>query len=687
MKLSGWLLCGLLSCVAQFAFGTNSQKQMLNEGWQCRQANSTKWWSATVPGSVQQDLIHQGLLGDPRVGDQETEGEWVAQSDWEFRKSFALANLPQGEMVTFRFPGLDTYAEVYLNDSLLFSANNMFRAWQVTWPRNQLRAENQLRIYFHSPIKKGLEAQQALGYPLPASNDAGAQKVSSFVRKAPYQFGWDWAPRVVTCGIWKTPYIEVWDQYRFESFRILQTDLTETKAVGQLIFTIAAKAPKTATLNGAFGDQTWQKEVQLQPGLHEYALPFELVNPKWWWPNGWGNPHLYACTARVEAEKHVEEKRKRFGFRTVELRQSKDAIGTAFEFWVNGQPLFVKGANYVPQNIFPAAEATTQSQTLLLQAHAAHFNMLRLWGGGHYESEQFYSLCDSLGLLVWQDFMFACSMYPWDESYLANVAAEAEEQVGRLVSHPCLALWCGNNEVNVAWLNWGWQKQFEYSRAQQKEIYKGYQALFEKCLPNAVAAMAPGTPYIHSSPLSNWGKDENFNHHNMHYWGVWHGTDNFDGMERYVPRFMSEYGFQSFPAPSAYTGELEEVYLNKLDPLVQYRQKSYKTTFELERHLEQHYPNSRDYATFAYLSQLNQRLAMDMAIRAQRKDRTRCSGTLYWQFNDVWAATTWSTIDEAGNWKAAHYRVIESYQPLSIVPEKGKSDWQFHLANDHLTDQ
>lgn len=658
---------------------------VFSEGWTFRQAGSTQWRDAKVPGSVQEDLIHHQLLGDPRIANNEKEGEWVEAVEWEYQRPISVHELPNKENITLRFEGLDTYASVMLNDSLLLEANNMFRLWEISLQKSDFKENNTLKIVFHSAVAKGQEAVDKLGYILPSPNDAGGKKVSSFVRKAPYQFGWDWAPRSVTCGIWKTPKLIGWDDLRVLDLRVVHDSITDEMGYAHVEISVESDVEELAAVDVETEGRTFSVSAKVKPGKNTIQLAFKIAQPELWWPNGWGKARLYQLHATVKTKSvPVYAATKRFGFRTIELKQEADELGTSFEFWVNGKALFVKGANYVPQSVFPASVKSREYEQLLGDVKAANFNMLRVWGGGVYENDRFYELCDSLGILVWQDFMFACAMYPFDANYLQNVSAEAHEQVARLSDHPSVAMWCGNNEVNVAWGNWGWQKEFSYSKKQQKAIQQGYADLFQLTLPEAVQDNALGTPYVHTSPLSNWGKEENFNHHNMHYWGVWHGPDDFEGMERNVPRFMSEYGFQSFPAPSAFEGQLEGIYRKLDDPYLQARQKSYKTTKELLRHLEQHYPNSKDYASFAYLSQLNQRLAMRMAIHAHRKDRKRCSGTLYWQLNDVWAGPTWSTIDFAGNWKAAHYMVRDRYKAVIAIPQLVEEQVELTVANDQL---
>lgn len=371
--------------------------------------------------------------------------------------------------------------------------------------------------------------------------------------------------------------------------------------------------------------------------------------------------------------------------RKLELVQKKDSIGTSFEFQSNGDRVFIKGGNYIPLSMYRSEAKDSDYRRMLKAAKESGFNMLRVWGGGTYEKDIFYELCDSLGIYVWQDYMFAGSMYPSDDNYLDIVKQEVAFQSKRLSKYDCIALWCGNNEVDVAWQNWGWQTLLDKDSL---ECQEEYDLLFKNIIPNVLSNQVLGSSsYIHTSPMSNWGNLENFNHHNMHYWGVWHGPDNFDGFEKYVPRFMSEYGFQSFPMPHTFKGQVDEEQWNWRSKQLRHRQKSYKGTEELIRHLEQHYPLSDDFTGFCYLSQLNQALAMEKAINAHRSSDGHCSGTLYWQLNDVWAAPSWSSIDVKGNWKVAHYKVADLYKETIVVVKQDTNGVELRYVHDGLQER
>jgi beta-mannosidase len=357
----------------------------------------------------------------------------------------------------------------------------------------------------------------------------------------------------------------------------------------------------------------------------------------------------------------------------------QDSIGTSFYFRINGKPVFIQGSNYVPNGHFPGMEGDEKRKQLLEDAAAVGMNMVRVWGGGVYEDDRFYEICDSLGLMVWQDFMFACAMYPSDTVFMENVKSEISDQIRRLRNHPSVVVFCGNNESDVAWKNWGWQQQYGLSPGDSVAIRKGYEELFMDRIPGLINRLAPTTPYVHTSPLSNWGKRQNFNHLNMHYWGVWHGEEPIDSFRVNVPRFMSEYGMQSFPSFNklvrANNGEVPG-----LDGLfISERQKSYKGNKLLLKYIEQRYGQVRSTEELCHWSQLQQSDAMSIAIESHRLHYGRCMGTLYWQLNDVWDGASWSTIESDGTWKAAHYALKRLYNRTIILVDQTPDSLHFHV--------
>ena len=634
-------------------------------------ANIHQWWQ-----------VWEDKDNNPLGPNGEKEWAWIENEDWKARHILS-SNSFTGKNHTLRFEGLDTYTSIFINDSLVLETDNMFRSYEIPISKPQ-DGGSELWVEFHSTPKKGAEKRDALGYDLPAPSDASEEKTASFSRKAGYQFGWDWAPRLLSSGFWKEIKLINWDDARMICFRTTQDTLLENRMNGTGHFSVEAAEAISAELTVSIAGQSSQKKsVELVKGINHIEVPFSIINPELWWPNGVGSQKLYEVTGSLKVEEvEVHSESQKIGVRTVELVNEPDDIGTSFFFKVNGEPIFMKGANMIPQSVFPSQVTDKQTLDLLVTAKESHFNMLRVWGGGIYQSDYFYDMCDSLGIMVWQDAMFACAMYPSDSSFVENVRVEVEQQASRISDHACIATWCGNNEDDVAWHNWGWQGEFKYDQKQQDQVWAGYEKVFKDLIPSVLDSIDPKLKYIHTSPLSNWGKEENFNHHNMHYWGVWHGNDSFDGYQKNIPRFMSEYGFQSFP--NFYPASLKHLNGQINQSVLESRQRSYKGNKEITKHLEEHFPSSRNFHEFVYLSQLTQQLGMKTAIEAHRLNREKCMGTLYWQFNDVWQSPTWSTIDFKGNWKAAHYTVVDRYKPIIPIGEFDGSTFKVSVSNDRL---
>jgi beta-mannosidase len=409
-------------------------------------------------------------------------------------------------------------------------------------------------------------------------------------------------------------------------------------------------------------------------------IPFQVVNPRLWWPNNMGDQHLYEFKSHAYVNGYlIDSVSVHSGIRSSELVMEPDSIGTSFYFRINDSPVFIQGANYVPNGHFPGQEGDDKRLQLLKDAAAVGMNMIRVWGGGVYEDDRFYEICDSLGLMVWQDFMFACAMYPSDADFVENVKQEVSNQLLRLRNHPSVVLFCGNNESDVAWKNWGWQQQYGLTPTDSITIRKGYEKLFMGLIPDLVSKLAPTTPYVHTSPLSNWGKRQNFNHLNMHYWGVWHGEEPIDSFRVNVPRFMSEYGMQSYPSFSKLLLANGGTAPDLSGGFMTDRQKSYKGNKLLIRYIEQRYGIVKSSDELSYLSQLHQVDAMAMAIESHRLNFGRCMGTLFWQLNDVWDGASWSTIESDGKWKAAHCALKRLYGRSIILVDQTKDSLHVYV--------
>ncbi len=651
----------------------------LDRGWEFRRAAEGAWRGASVPGCVHTDLLAAGIINDPFFGTNEKDLQWIEKEDWEYRVVFdAAPAFLARDHIEIDFEGLDTYADVFLNDSLLFRADNMFREWKAPCAGVLRDKHNELRVYFHSPVNAVRARWDSLGRELPG----GARVLT---RKAAYQYGWDWAPRFVTSGIWRPVRLRAWDAAIIADLRIVQKRVTGESAELAAVFEIDASTRMHVVLSVFLEDRIVASAgAELVPGTNVVSIDFYLSKPELWWPNGLGEPYLYDFLGEMRDGKLVVDlAERRVGLRTIELVRDKDEKGESFFFRVNGFPVFMKGANFVPMDSFIPRVTADRYESLVSKAAVAGMNMLRVWGGGAYESELFYDLCDEYGILVWQDFMFACGMYPGDSAFLDNVAEEAAGVVKRLRNHPCLALWCGNNEIDEGWRNWGWQRQYGYSAADSAKIWNDYTKLFHELLPEIVAELDSGTAYWPSSPARGRADPRSLTEGDSHYWGVWHDGEAFDAFRGKVPRFMSEFGFQSFPslATIALFASPEDRRIDS-DAMLSH-QKHPRGNEIIRAYMERDYRPPRDFESFVYVSQLLQAEGMKTAIEAQRRAKPFCMGSLYWQLDDCWPAASWSSVDYAGDPKALYYFARDAFGEALVSPvvEEGVlsvyaiSDW------------
>ena len=552
------IACELLCCcsMAYAQSNDNSEVVVLNTGWEFSQAGTELWRPAQVPGTVHQDLIYHKQIPDPFYGINEQKIQWVENEDWEYRTAFTVTpEQLKRDDAQLVFEGLDTYADVYLNGALLLKADNMFVGYTIP-VKSQLRiGENLLHIYFHSPIRQTLPQYNSNGFNYPADNDHHDKHLSIFSRKAPYSYGWDWGIRMVTSGIWRPVTIRFYDAASISDYHIKQLALTDQLAnlSNELEINNILPRPLQAEvrINTSFegsAEKSISQAITLQPGINHVSIPSEVASPVRWMPNGWGKPALYDFSAQIIVEdKVVAEQSHRIGLRTVRLVNEKDKDGESFYFEVNGVPMFAKGANYIPSDNFLPRVTPENYKRTILDAAGVNMNMLRVWGGGIYENDVFYDLCDEHGIMIWQDFMFACSMYPAEGALLDNIHQEAVDNVKRLRNHACIALWCGNNECQDAWLGWGWKREIERQNKEYADkIWAQYRQQYHVTLPGVVREYAPGTFYWPSSPFAFEGEMSGTTDGDRHYWSVWHGKAPISDYDSEKSRFFSEYGFQSF---------------------------------------------------------------------------------------------------------------------------------------------
>lgn len=680
-----------------FAIHAEVYRQSLDDDWQFRQGRSENWLPATVPGTVHTDLMANRLIDDPFFGMNERSVQWIDKEDWIYETTFSIdeATIVR-KCQNLHFDGLDTYADVYLNDQKILEADNMFRRWDVD-VKNILRAgENTLRIYFHSPIKVDMAKWDAQPIRYRATNDQSQngglldRQLSVFARKAGYHYGWDWGPRLVTSGIWRGIELQSWDGHRITDLHIRQDKVDAKRADITAIAEVISDAPTSATISiidEKSGKKLVEKKCALAKGLNTIDIPFSVKNPKLWWCNGLGDPNLYQFTAAIADGKNSDRISVSTGLRSIEVVRDEDADGTSFYFKLNGVPVFAKGANYIPSDCFLSRVSKEKYRRTLLDASEANMNMLRVWGGGVYEDDYFYHLCDSLGLMVWQDYMFACSVYPAEGKLLESIKAEAADNVRRLRNHPSIALWCGNNEINEAWYGWDWKNNYIDSNPEAAEIIERQNnALFYNVLDSITRLHSPGTFYWPSSPFSRKDGASESHRGDRHYWNVWHGQQPINQYNYERSRFFSEYGFQSFP-------ELETVKLYAPDPsdwdissevMMSHQRGGSYANWLINKYLTDEYRQPSDFPAMLHVGSLLQGDAVKTAIEAHRRDMPYCMGTLFWQHNDCWPVASWATRDYYGRWKAAHYFARKAFDDILVSPIQNNDNLQVKIVSDRL---
>ena len=671
-------------------------EQTIVENWSFRQLGNTDWMPATVPGTVHTDLFANKVIENPFYSTNEANLQWIEEKDWEYRSKFRpTSELLKADVQQLIFKGLDTYADIYLNEELLLSADNMFLEWTVDVSGKLLDGENTITVRFSSAYNKGLELANKLPIKLPADNDKGKDaKTSVFTRKAPYHFGWDWGPRFVTVGVWRPVFIEGWNRAKINTIQYVQKSQSNQKADFDANFTVDAVTEGKFTLVVAdtAGKVYAQQSVTLTKGENKFTLPFAIENPSLWYPNGMGEPNLYSMVAILAAgDKKYDQKNTRIGVRTVRLVQQPDAQGDgkSFYFEVNGQPVFAKGANYIPQDVFTPRVATESYLSLIETTKMSNMNMLRVWGGGIYEEDLFYELCDENGIMVWQDFMFACSFYPWDKEFFESVTKEVKYNVGRLRNHPSIVLWCGNNEIDEAWYHWGYQKVYGWDDAQQKQIKDGIDSLFRHVIPRALYSEDTTRFYHPSSPLYGRGNPRSQIEGDVHYWGVFHDEEPFSVYKDKPGRFSNEYGFQSLACYDTYREFFKSEDMRLYSPAMVVHQKNPKGYRVMEEYMVRDLPLLKnDFRTYIYLTQLLQAEGIKIAMEGHRQKRPWTMGSLYWQLNDCWPVASWSSMDSEGRWKALQYYARRSFEPSMVSFEKIDSTQTVKLwgLNDRLED-
>jgi len=645
-----------------------SRTLSLNGDWQLRQlTGGGASCPARVPGSVHLDLLAADAIPDPFYRDNENRLMWIGESDWLYRRTFEVdAALFEFERLELECEGLDTLATVRVNDRVVLQADNMYRRWTADL-RNALQpGTNTIEVEFASAVRYSA-ARRAVR----AMSDGGCNirlPGTNWIRKEPCNFGWDWGPICVTAGIWRPIRIRAWNCARIAAVALSQQH--QAGSVQLAAHTSLTGTGDTAGLSLALslalhGREVARASAPLADGSGELSVSIE--NPRLWWPNGLGDQPLYELTVTLLSPTGlaIDSWQRRIGLRTLELIQQPDEWGHSFHFRCNGTDFYAKGANWIPNDVFQPRLTRDDYADRLISAVQAHMNMIRVWGGGLYEDDVFYQICDELGLCVWQDFMFACSAYPaFDAAFMQNVRAEVADNVARLRHHACLAIWCGNNELEQ-WHHVGEDNPLLMTRAE-------YCALFDELIPSVLQELDPQRPYVPSSEHTppefgdRWKNPDDPACGDAHLWSVWHGRQPFEWYRTSFHRFCSEFGFQSFPEPKTIASFTLPEERNVTSYVMEHHQRSGSGNRLIIDYMLSWYRLPSGFENTVWLSQIQQGMAIKYAVEHWRRQRPRCMGALYWQLNDCWPVASWSSIDSFGRWKALHYMAREFFAPLLV---------------------
>ncbi|CAD8151137.1 unnamed protein product [Paramecium pentaurelia] len=653
----------------------------LNKGWKFRRSDNNTWYPANVPSTIHMDLFDNKLIDDPYFEDNLMSMYELELEDWEYKLEFTNNEFDYdiNELV---FEGIDTHADVYLNDIQILKANNQHRTWRVMI--QNLQVQNTLRIYFHSAARHDLMKQlQDSPLNLPYNY--------TYSRKAAYHYGWDWGPRIVTCGIWKDVYLDQYDYGRIVSMHARALKIYEKSVVIEINI-------ETYLINVG----TYTIEVQFK-GLDEITInnqyPLNIVNTKFlynvsdielWWPIGQGQQKLYQLQAYlIKNESYVDYLKITTGFRVAQWIQEKDGDKTqTFKFRINGRDVYLKGANYIPPEMsLPRALKNPSIYERIFQdSIAAGYNGLRFWGGGQFEYDIFYELADKYGIIIWHDLMFACAMYPGTDDFIANVQAELKDNVKRLRIHPSIVLWNGNNEVEIGWKEWGWKK----NRVEQEVsmLQQWYNILFLQAIPNVLNEIHPEIYYWPTSPSTSVNNVEELGFGDIHYWGVWASKHQIENYTKFIGRFNSEYGMQAMIDVNNFKKVVPKQYdLNFDSPVFQIHERHIRGIPLIKEYLKNYTnynSNVHSFLQLTYFSQIIQHLSLQTAITSLRSAKPYNMGTFYWQINDVWPVISWASVDYYGCWKGGHYAAKKYHSDPALTTIQNEDQIQVYLVNDNI---
>lgn len=659
----------------------------LSGAWTLTQENSKQQIPATVPGCVHTDLLAAGEIEDPFYRDNEAKLQWITEKNWVYERTFQAEDMQGFDRVLLRCEGLDTIATVAVNGVEVGTADNMYRTWEFDVKAVLKPGRNTLAIRFESPLKY-ITRRAADARTLPGWSAPHETRLRAWIRKAPCSFGWDWGPVLTTSGIWRPIEIVAFNTARITDLRIEQDHSRFKQGIVSLMLDATAEIRADAAPLEALG-RVFYKGGVIADARGEWvdgkiSLQIDVRNAQLWWPAGLGDQPLYEVALDVQQERvNIAHASRRIGLRTLRLDRHTDADGESFQFVVNDVPFFAKGANWIPTDAFVTRLSRVEYARMVKAAVVANMNMLRVWGGGIYESDSFYDLCDEYGVCVWQDFMFACSTYPaFDEAWMENVRVEVEQNICRLRHHPSIALWCGNNELEQGLVGDTW--------SDSQMSWEDYGKLFDTLIPGVVHKLDPARDYWPGSPHTPPPGDR-LDHGDptrgdAHLWAVWHGRKPFEWYRTAFHRFCSEFGFQSFPEPRAVETYTEPCDRNITSYVMEKHQRSGIGNAVIMQYMLEWYRMPSGFANTLWLSQIQQGMAIKYAVEHWRRNRPRCMGALYWQLNDCWPVASWSSIDYEGRWKALHYMARRFYAPLLVsgVEDTEAGTVEVHVGNDLL---
>ena len=646
--------------------------------WQMKRTHDEEWLDANVPGSVLHDMIINGKIENPYYRANEYQTYELSKYDYEYKRSFfADEEALKHDRIILRCEGLDTLCDVFINGVNVLKAENMHRTYETDIKKELTAGENQIYILIKSATNFIADKDRELFNPKIPEDKPGI----THLRKALYAYGWDWGPKLGDMGIWRKILICCYDEARINDVYVdqkhrkdmVELDIkvgTDNWSASELSVHITVEAPDGEML---------QKSTKISG--KETHVYIDIKNPMLWWPNNLGGHPLYQVKVELlHEERKLDDSGFRIGLRTITVKQERDQWGQSFTFVVNGESIFAMGADYIPEDAILGNCSYERTKELIRSCAKANYNMIRVWGGGHYPEDYFFDLCDEYGIMVWQDHMYACKAYEFNDSFKENIKQETIDNVKRIRNHASIGMWCGNNEMEMLWANWGWETRYG-SRMKNDYLYQ-----FETFLPGLTKSLDPKTFYWSSSP-SSFGHlidPDNLNFGDAHYWGVWHGREPLTHYRKIYPRFNSEFGIQSFPCLKTVKSFTLPKDRNIFSSVMESHQKDGTGNEKILHYIGENFRYPKDFTSVLYTSQLAQAEGMRYGVEHWRRNRGRCMGALIWQLNDCWQAASWACIDYFNRWKAVQYLARRFYAPILASVCEENTRVEIHISNDTL---